>query len=61
MESELEAELTANQTTHYRSLSNLEQEKNMTAIEEKLAEAVRQFPVLYDKSCREFKVNRKKG
>ena len=32
----------------------------MTAIEEKLAEAVRQFPVLYDKSCRDFKDNGKK-
>ena len=36
----------------------------MTAPEEKLAEslaeAVRQFPVLYDKSCRDFKDNSKK-
>ena len=33
----------------------------MTALEEKLAQAVRQFPVLYDKSCRGFKDNSKKG
>ena len=33
----------------------------MAALEEKLAEAVRQFPVLYDKSCRDFKDNSKKG
>ena len=33
----------------------------MAALEEKLAEAVRQFPVLYDKSCRDFKYNSKKG
>ena len=46
--------------THYQSLSNLEQEKKMAALEEKLAEAVRQFPVLYDKSCRDFKDNNKK-
>ena len=26
----------------------------MAALEEKLAEAVRQFPVLYDKSCRDL-------
>ena len=32
----------------------------MAALEEKLAEAVRQFPVLYDKSCRDFKDNSKK-
>ena len=32
----------------------------MAALEEKLAEAVRQFPVLYDKSCRDFKDNNKK-
>ena len=46
--------------SHYQSLSNLEQEKKMAAREEKLAEAVRQFPVLYDKSCRDFKDNSKK-
>ena len=46
--------------SHYQSLSNLEQEKKMAALEEKLAEAVRQFPVLYDKSCRDFKDNSKK-
>ena len=32
----------------------------MPALEEKLAEAVRQLPVLYDKSCRDFKDNSKK-
>ena len=32
----------------------------MAALEEKLAEAVRQFPILYDKSCRDFKGNSKK-
>ncbi|KAK2561013.1 UBX domain-containing protein 1 [Acropora cervicornis] len=32
----------------------------MAALEEKLAEAVRQFPVLYDKSCRDFKDNNNK-
>ena len=32
----------------------------MTSLEEKLAEAVRQFPVLYDKSRRDFKDNSKK-
>ena len=32
----------------------------MAALEEKLAEAVRQFPVLYDKSCKDFKDNSKK-
>jgi len=35
--------------------------KKMAALEEKLAEAVRQFPVLYDKSCRDFKDNSKKA
>ena len=34
--------------------------KKMTALEEKLAEAVRQFPVLYDKSCRDLKDSSKK-
>ena len=34
--------------------------KNIAALEEKFAEAVRQFPVLYDKSCRDFKDNSKK-
>ena len=32
----------------------------MAAQEEKLAEAVRQFPVFYDKSCKNFKDNSKK-
>ena len=32
----------------------------MAAVEDKLAEAVRQFPVLCDKSCRDFKDNSKK-
>ena len=32
----------------------------MAALEENLAEAVRQFPVRYDKSCRDFKDNSKK-
>ena len=32
----------------------------MATLEGKLAEAVRQFPVLYDKSCRDFKDNSKK-
>ena len=32
----------------------------MAALEEKLAEAVRQIPALYDKSCRDFKDNSKK-
>jgi len=32
---------------------------HVTALEEKLTEAVRQFPVLYGKSCRDFKDNRK--
>ena len=32
----------------------------MAAREEKVAEAVRLFPVLYDKSCRDFKDNSKK-
>ena len=31
----------------------------MAALEEKLAEAVRQFPVLYNKSCRDLKDNSK--
>ena len=31
----------------------------MAALEGKVAEAVRQFPVLYDKSCRYFKDNSK--
>ena len=38
----------------------LEQEK-MAALEENLAEAVRQFPFLNDKSCKDFKDNSKKG
>ena len=33
----------------------------MAALEEKLAEAERQIPVLYEKSCREFKDNSKKS
>ena len=33
----------------------------MTALEEKLAEAVKQFPVLFEKACRDFKDNSKKG
>ena len=32
----------------------------MAALEEKLAEVVKQFLVLYDKSCRDFKDNSKK-
>ena len=32
----------------------------MAALKEKLAKAVRQFPVLYDKSYRDFKDNSKK-
>ena len=32
----------------------------MAALEEKLAEAVTKFPILYDKSCRDFKDNSKK-
>ena len=32
----------------------------MAALEERLAEAVRQFPVLYGNSCRDFKNNSKK-
>ena len=32
----------------------------MAALEEKLAEAERQFLVLYDKSCKDFKDNNKK-
>ena len=32
----------------------------MAALEEKLAEAERQIPVLYEKSCRDFKDNSKK-
>ena len=32
----------------------------MAALEEKLAEVVKQFLVLYDKSCRDFKDNTKK-
>ena len=63
-ESEVEAELSANQNNHYQSLSNLEQEKQYRAwsnLEEKLAEAIRQYPqVLYDKSCKDFKDNNKK-
>ena len=35
--------------------------KKMAALEEKLSEAVRQFPVLYDKSCRDFIDNSEKG
>ena len=31
----------------------------MTALAEKMAEVVRQFPVLYDKSCKDFKDNSK--
>ena len=34
--------------------------KKLMAVEDKLTEAVRQFPVLYDKSCRDFKDNSKK-
>ena len=34
--------------------------KKMAALEEKLAEAVRQFPLLYNKSCRDLKDNSKK-
>ena len=34
--------------------------KKMAALEEKLAGAVRQFPVFYDKSCRDCKGNSKK-
>ena len=34
--------------------------KKMAALEEKVAEAVRQFLLLYDKSCRDFKDNSKK-
>ena len=33
----------------------------MAAVEEKLAEAVRQLPVVYDKSYRSFKDNGKRG
>ena len=33
----------------------------MAALEEKLAEVVRQFPVVYDKSCRDLKDSSKKG
>ena len=54
------SEIISQSKTHYQSLSNLEQETKMAALEEKLAEAVRQFPVLYDKSCRDFKDNNKK-
>ena len=32
----------------------------MAALEKKLTETVRQFPVLYDKSWRDFKENSKK-
>ena len=32
----------------------------MATLEEKLAKAVRQFPVPYDKSCRDFKDNSRK-
>ena len=32
----------------------------MTALEENCQEAVRQLPVLYDTSCRDFKDNSKK-
>ena len=32
----------------------------MAALEEKLTEAVRQFPVLYDKSCKDFKEKQKR-
>ena len=32
----------------------------MAALEEKLAEGVRQLPILFDKSCRDFKDNSKK-
>ena len=52
-ESEAEAELSANQKTLYKSLSILEQEKN-DGSRGKLAEAVRHFPVFYEKSCRDF-------
>ena len=41
-------------------LFKLRARKKMAALKEKLAEAVRQFPVLYDKSCRDFKDNSKK-
>jgi len=34
--------------------------KKMAGLEEKLVETVRQFPVLYDTSCRNFKDNSKK-
>ena len=30
-------------------------------LNEKLSEAVRRFPVLYDKSCKDFKDNQKKN
>ena len=33
----------------------------MAALKEKLVEAVRQFPVLYDKSCMDFKDNSEKS
>jgi len=56
----VQAELSAIEKTHYKSLSKKEQGKQMAALEEKLAEAVRQFPVLCDKSCRDLQNNRKK-
>lgn len=41
--------------------SEYNSKKNMAApLDEKIAEAVRRFPVLYDKSCKDFKDNNKK-
>ena len=40
--------------------SKLRARTKLAALEKKLAETVRQFPVLYDKSCRDFKDNSKK-
>ena len=58
-ESESEAELSSNQKLITRPFQTYSKKK-MTALKEKLAEAVRQFPVLNDKSCRDFKDNSKK-
>ena len=41
--------------SEYNSTNNM-----AASLDEKIAEAVRRFPVLYDKSCQEFKDNNTK-
>ena len=42
-------------SSEYNSTNNM-----VAFLDEKIAEAVRRFPVLYDKSCKDFKDNNKK-